>query len=139
MAEFTCSPHLPDMAKRRCVSYLWSTATSMSVSPHPHNLSAKMKAWGKQTHVEPPRPRSHRSLQPIVRGIIVLWGIWFLFRKYVIFRTEPSWTPGSLHRSSSRCPQAEPLFPSQTTQALDSMDDFLTSETFLNKSIERLS
>lgn len=51
----------------------------------------------------------------------------------------PSERPKPHALSESKCPQVEPLFPSRTSKALDDMEDYLKSETFRNKSIERLS
>ncbi|KAF2793286.1 carboxypeptidase S [Melanomma pulvis-pyrius CBS 109.77] len=99
-----------------------------------------MKVWGKQTLVPPPTSDKSPHVRFLVKLVLLLGAIWYLLRNYIIVRTEPStWISPSQRNSNTKCPQVEPLFPSQTTEQLDAMGDFLKSETFRNKSIQRLS
>jgi Gly-Xaa carboxypeptidase len=48
-------------------------------------------------------------------------------------------SPETSTSAKSQCPQVEPLVPALRTSELDSMDSYLTSDTFLNKSVARLA
>lgn len=86
----------------------------------------------KQALIEVPK---HPKSMPWTRIALLLLVTYLLFRNY---STSLRWHSQSPKASASRCPQVEPLVL-KSTKELDEMDDYLKSETFRNKSIERLS
>ncbi|KAF2655193.1 vacuolar carboxypeptidase-like protein Cps1 [Lophiostoma macrostomum CBS 122681] len=95
------------------------------------------KNWGAETAGAPLEPRNKKTaFRTLVLPIVGIWTIWILFRTYSTWAfPDPAVVPSS----SQKCPQVEPLFPALRSQEMDSMDMYLESDTFLNKSVSRLS
>jgi len=96
------------------------------------------KTWGEQRLETKAFTQKLSYRKPLVHGLLLLGAVAFLSRSYVI-ELLPSQRFSSLASSEPRCPQVEPLVPSRSTKELENMWDYLNSETFLNKSTERLS
>ncbi|KAF1967688.1 carboxypeptidase S [Bimuria novae-zelandiae CBS 107.79] len=97
------------------------------------------KTWGDQLPLQHDAPRTTSFRKPLAYILVLLGAAWFLSRNYVsevITRPCRSHAPLS---SEPKCPQVDPLIPSKSTKELDDMWDYLNSESFFNKSIERLS
>ncbi|PSN73487.1 vacuolar carboxypeptidase-like protein Cps1 [Corynespora cassiicola Philippines] len=82
--------------------------------------------------------RSYQVLRPFLQACLLVGVILLTLRNIHIPSPWNTQTP-STSLSEPKCPQVEPLAPSRKSEELDAMEDFLTSETFRNKSIARLS
>lgn len=83
------------------------------------------------------RGNARYNFTSTIKATVVLLATAGLLRNYIIESFSPH--QSSPARSEAKCPQVEPLYPSQSTKELDDLQDYLTSDAFRNKSIERLS
>jgi Gly-Xaa carboxypeptidase len=109
-----------------------------------HNIATLIMAtdWEKQALIAPAKPAVDRQarLRRFVLSGVSFIALWFLFINYIIQEDAPAHhSSHGPHKSGPKCPQVEPLFPSVRTKELDSMDEYLQSATFYNKSIGRLA
>lgn len=97
------------------------------------------KSWGQPLPVR--NSASHRVSirKPLACGLLLLGTVSFFSYNYVNRLVAHPWPTNTAVSSEPRCPQVKPLVPSKNTKELDDMWDYLNSDTFFNKSIERLS
>lgn len=93
-------------------------------------------------------PRDSPSTPPRRSGWLRLWvGLTLLLLLRICWTMSfmSAYFPLSRHHhgdkfhAADQCRQAEPLFPTQKSAALDSMDEYLQSTQFLNASVARLA
>jgi Gly-Xaa carboxypeptidase len=98
------------------------------------------KNWGVQTPASmPPKPYRPSVGRQFIGSVVVCLATWAFLRHYIIAPTSPQLHFPSNIKSKAQCPQVEPLFPTRKTKELDDMESYLTSDTFRDVAIERLS
>ncbi|CAI6326585.1 unnamed protein product [Periconia digitata] len=93
------------------------------------------KEWGNQGSVKVRRQNEYSRL---IKFAAVLLTTVFLFRNYITETLAAHWTQNPT-KFEAKCPQVEPLYPSQSTKELVDLEEYLTSDEFRNKSIEKLA
>lgn len=97
------------------------------------------KSWGEQVPVQSQSGRSASVRKPLAYSLVLLGAVSFFSHHSVSNLVARPWSSDSLVSLEPKCPQVEPLVPSKTTKELDDAWEYLNSDTFFNKSIERLS
>ncbi|PVI05162.1 carboxypeptidase S [Periconia macrospinosa] len=99
------------------------------------------KNWGIQKVEQARYNNVSKNYNYLIKATIILLLTGLLFRNYILESLTLSWSPQPENpaKSEPKCPQVEPLYPSQTTKELDDLEDYLKSDSFRSKSIERLS
>lgn len=97
------------------------------------------KTWGEQVPVRENSPCKASIRKPLAYSLLLFGAASLFSHNYVSDLITRQWSSNAPVSSEPKCPQVEPLVPSKSTKELDDMWEYLNSDTFFNKSIERLS
>ncbi|KAL5341451.1 hypothetical protein BJX70DRAFT_358833 [Aspergillus crustosus] len=88
--------------------------------------------------IPPPKPKSGRKVSHFLTAT-VLTGLLFILGQKYLQPPSNNWNPLDPEFNSDICPQVAPLSPSTITEDLIALEKSIQSDSYRNRSIERLS